>query len=140
ELEDLALVGDGAEGAVDQTHAAGDALVVVDLGTAQLVGADGVHAAGLSTGALQVQDGAVGAGVGALAALDALGLVDEALALDQRDGVLGADLHTGVSQAALAHIGDPYLLGRAGITGEVDDVDQGGLIVLLGNGTLLDVG
>ena len=139
ELEDLALIGDSAEGAVDQTHAAGDALVIVDLGAAQLVRADGVHAAGLSTGALQLQDGAVGAGVGALAALDALGLVDEALALDQRDGVLGADLHAGVSQAALAHIGDPNLLGRAGVTGKVDDVDQGGLIVLLGNGALLDV-
>ena len=45
-----------------------------------------------------------------------------------------------MSQAALAHIGDPDLLGRAGVTGKVDDVDQRGLIVLLGNGALLDVG
>lgn len=36
-LEYLALVGDGAEGAVHQALPAGDALVVVDVGTAVLV-------------------------------------------------------------------------------------------------------
>ena len=46
QLEDLALIDDGAEGAVDQAHAAGYALVVVDLGTAVFIRVDGIHAAG----------------------------------------------------------------------------------------------
>ena len=53
QLENLALVSNGGEGAVDQAHAAGDALVIVDLGPAELVGADGVHAAGRGAGPLQ---------------------------------------------------------------------------------------
>src|SRR5699024_8190642 len=106
ELEDLALVHDGAEGAVHQAHAAGDALVVVDLGPAVVVGADGVHAAGLLTGALQLDDGVVLAGLGAAAALDALVLLDVALAVDVADGVLVADLLAGPGQAALAVLGD----------------------------------
>lgn len=46
ELEDLRLVGDGAERAVDQTQTAGDALVVVDDRAALLVRSDRVHPAG----------------------------------------------------------------------------------------------
>ena len=61
ELEYLALVRDGGEGAVHEAHAAGDALVVIYLGVAALVGADGVHAAGLGAGALYAADGVVGA-------------------------------------------------------------------------------
>ena len=140
QLEDLALVGDGAEGAVHQAHAAGDALVVVDLGPSQLVGADGVHAAGLGAGALKLQDGAVGALVGTLAALDALLLVDEALALNDGDGVLGADLLTGVGQTALAHVGHLHPLGGAGVAGKGNNVDQRGIVVLLRHQAVLQVG
>ena len=139
QLEDLALVRDRAEGAVHQAHTAGDALIIIDLSPAQLVGADGVHAAGLCAGALDAQDGAIGALVGALAALDALILVDDALALDQGNGVLGAHLHTGVGQAALAHIGHPDLLGGAGVTGVGDDIDQRGLVVFLRDHAVLQL-
>ena len=141
DLEDLALVGDGGEGAVDQAHAAGDALVVVDLGPAQLVGADGVHAAGGGAGPLDLGDGPVGALVEALAALDALVLIDVAvLVLIEIDGVLGADVHAGMGDAALAAVGDADLLGGAGVAGKGDDVDQGLLEILLVGGSLLDVG
>ena len=58
QLEDLALVDDGAEGAVDQAHAAGYALVVIDLGTAVLIRVDGAHAAGGGAGPLGLDDGA----------------------------------------------------------------------------------
>ena len=141
DLEDLALVGDGGEGAVDQAHAAGDALVVVDLGPAQLIGADGVHAAGGGAGTLDLADGPVGALVEALAALDALALVDVAvLVLIQIDGVLRTHIHTGVRNTALAAVGDADLLGRAGVAGKGDDVDQRLLEILLVGGGLLNVG
>ncbi len=139
QLEDLALVRDRAEGAVHQAHTAGDTLVIIDLGAAQLVGADGVHAAGLCTGALNAQDGAIGALVGTLAALDALGLIDDALALYQGNSILGAHLHTGVGQTTLAHIGHPHLLGGAGVAGVGDDIDQRGLIVLLRDHAVLQL-
>ena len=134
-LEDLALVHDGAEGAADQTLAAGHALVLVDDGTAMLIGADGVHAAGGLAGAFQMDDGMVGAGLGALAALDALVRVNMALAVDKTDGILGADLLAGGGQTVLAAFRDPVLVGGAGVAGVGDDIDQRRLIVLLGTGS-----
>ena len=126
DLENLGLVGDGAEGAVHQAHAAGDALLRVDIRLAVGVGADGVHAAGHGAGPLLDDDGLVGAHVGAPAALDALVLVDVGAAVVpiQLDGVLGAHLLTGVGQAALAALGDQHLLLRAAVAGELDHVDQ----------------
>ena len=102
ELEYLALVRDGREGAVDEAHAAGYALVVIYFGAALLIGADCVHAAGLGTGALDAADGVVGALREAAAAFDAFGLVDGALAIPaDNNGALGANVHAGVAQAAL---------------------------------------
>src|SRR5699024_2811529 len=115
-----------------------DALVVVDLGPAVVVGADGVHAAGLLTGALQLDDGVVLAGLGAAAALDALVLLDVALAVDVADGVLGADLLAGPGQAAMAVLGDALLLGGAGVAVVVADVDGGRVVVLIGDGALAE--
>ena len=72
QLIDLALVGNSTEGAVDQTLAAGYALAVIDLGTAQLIRVDRTHAAGSGAGTLGLDDGVVGADSGTAAALDAL--------------------------------------------------------------------
>ena len=138
QLEDLALIGDSAEGAGNHTHTAGNALIVVDLGTAVLVRLDGVHAAGGGAGTLLLDDGIVGAGVGALAALDALGLINDRLALLEADGATGADFVAVVGQAALAALGDIVTVGGASVTGVGDDVHQGGIIVLFGNGALVD--
>ena len=139
ELEDLALVRDGGEGAVHKAHAAGDALVVVDLGAAALVGADGVHAAGLGAGALDAADGVIGALGEAAAAFNAFLLVDLAFAVPA-DGycALGADVHAGVGEAALAVGGNADLLGRASVAGKGDDVYEGRLIVLFRLGRLFD--
>ena len=52
----------------------------------------------------------VGAGLGALAALDALVLVNEAAAVDEGNGPLGADLLAGSGQAVLAADGDLVLV------------------------------
>ena len=80
----------------------------------------------------------VGAGLGALAAFDAGVLTDIALAVDVADGVPGADLPAGLGQAALAVLGDAVLVCRAGVAGVADDIDEGRLIVLLGDGALAE--
>ena len=137
ELEQLALIHDGAKGAVHQAHAAADTLVVVDLGAAVFIAADGVHAAGLGAGPLEADDGLVRAALLALAALDALGLVDVGLAMLEVHGLLGADGGAVVGKAALAGVGHLQMGGGAGVAGELDDVDQRRLIILLGDGALL---
>ena len=58
---------------------------------------------------------AEGAGLGTLAALDALILVNEAAAVDEGNGPLGADLLAGGGQAVLAAHGDLVLIFRAGV-------------------------
>ena len=140
QLIDLALVGNGAERAVDQALAAGNALAVVDLSTAQLVGVDGTHAAGRSAGTLSLDDGVVGADADAAAALDALVLIDDGTAALPGDGLLGADLHAGVCQTALAQVGDLDQLFGAAVAGELDDVHQRGIVILIGNGSIFQTG
>jgi hypothetical protein len=63
-----------------------------------------------------------------------------ALILVQIDGVHRADVHAGVGNAALAAVGDANLLGRAGVAGIGDDVDQRLLEILLVGGGLADHG
>ena len=137
QLEQLPLVHNGAEGAVHQAHAAVDALVIVDLGPAVLILADGVHAAGLLAGAEEFDDGLIGAGRLALAALDALGLVDVGLAVLKIDGPLGTGVGAVTGQAPLAGVGDLVMSVGTGVAGVFDDVDQRGIVVFLGNGAFL---
>ena len=134
DLKYLPLVHNGAEGAGHQTLSAGDALILMDDGLAMLVGTDGVHAAGRLTGALHVDDGVVGAGAGALAALDALFRVNVAFAVDEGDRTLGADLLAGGGQTVLAVLRHPVLVNRAGVAGIGNDIDERRLVILLGDG------
>ena len=53
------------------------------------------------------------------------------------DGVLGAAFAAGVGKAALAAIGDAVLLFRAAVAGKFDQVDEGGIVVLLRNGAFV---
>ena len=63
------------------------------------------------------------------------------LVLVQINGILGAHIHAGMGQAALAAVRNPDLLGGAGIAGKGDDIDQGLLkIFVVGRGRLLDTG
>ena len=84
-----------------------------------------------------MDDGVIGAGLGALAAADALGRVDPALAVDEADGLPGAHLLAGGSQAVLAHIRDPIAIGWTDMAGVGNDVDQRRLIILPGNGGVI---
>ena len=65
-------------------------------------------------------------------------MVNAAFPVPDDDGTLGANRLTGVGQTALAVGGDPDLLGRAGVAGKLDDIDQRGLIILLRDVGLLD--
>ena len=76
----------------------------------------------------------VGARVEAHAAVDALLLVDVGLLVAEGDGALGADLAAGVRQAALAGVGHAVDVVVARVAGKLDDVDQGRLVVGLGDG------
>ena len=131
QLEDLALVGDGAEGAGDHAHAAGHALVLVDAGAAHAVGLNGLHAAGLGAGALVVGDGVVGADVLATAALDALALVDDGLAVHLLNGAARAHGGAGMGDAAAALVGHHIGAVGAGGAGRGDHLHQRRLVVLL---------
>ena len=54
-----------------------------------------------------------------------------ALELVEIDGILRADIHTGVGDAALTAVCDSDVLLRAGIAGKGDDIDQRLLKILL---------
>ena len=140
-LENLRLVCNRAERAVYQALAAGNALVVVDIRAAVCVRVDGVHAAGSGARALLVIDGLVGAYIDAAAALDALFLVDDGLAGERVDGnrALGADLDARTRHAALADVGHANLIFRAGVAGELDDIDERRRIVGFFLGGRVDV-
>ena len=87
---------------------------------------DGVHTAGRRTGTLLDNDGVVGAHLCALAAFNALLRIDLRFPVGpvQAHRILGADLHTGVCQTALAAVGhhDPFFCTR--IAGKFDHIDQ----------------
>ena len=51
-----------------------------------------------------------------------------------------AHLHAGMCQAALAHVRHVKRFFRAGVAGEFDDIDEGRLVVLLRPSGLLDTG
>ena len=74
----------------------------------------------------------------AAAALDALFLIDDRAAIDDVDGILGANLGAGMRQTALTALGDYDLLLRAGMAGKLNDVDERRLIVLLLGRALFD--
>ena len=123
-LEDLALVRDRAERAADHALAAGGALGVVDVGAAEPVGMDAVHAAGLAARALETHDGVELALLQAAPAADALILVDVGLTVLPRDGLPRADGHARVLQTALAYVRDLHNVVRAAVARELDDVDE----------------
>ena len=64
--------------------------------------------------------------------------MQDRLALDEADSAAGADFVAVVRQAALAAFSHVVTVGGASVTGVADDVHQGGIIVLFGNGALID--
>ena len=123
-VQNEGFVGNGAEGALIDTGAASDTLAVVDGGLFVFVHVDGAHFAGVFTGTGGFDDGAVGAGADAAAALDALFLIDDSPMVHNGDCSLGAGVHAPVGDAATAGFGDPNAGHRTFVTGDIDDLDH----------------
>ena len=68
----------------------------------------------------------------AASALDALVLIDHGAAFFAADRLLRADLHAGVLQTALAHVGHFHDVVGTFVAGKLDHVHQRGLIVAFG--------
>jgi hypothetical protein len=84
-----------------------------------------------------VTDGIVRANLFALAALDALVLIDDRLAVLEMDGAPGADFLAGMCHTAHAGIGNLIPVLGACVAGGRDDLHQRGLVIFLCNITLL---
>ena len=132
DVEDIRFVGDRAERALVHAGAAGDALVVVNRGGERLfVPRNGLDLAGVLAGALMVGNRTVRADLGAGAALDALLLVDDgALVLVEADGAALADVLAAVRDAAAAGFGDGVAADRTLVAGDVDDLDDVGVLLV----------
>ena len=137
ELDDVkyqAAVADGAEGALVDASAAGDALAVVDNRLVLVVDADGFHFAALHAGTFLGDDGAIGTGLGTLAAFDALGLVDDAPVVDNGDGVAWTNVLAGMHQAATACGSHHHAGSGALVAGGFHHLDGVGVVLVAPHG------
>ena len=131
---------------MDDALAAGDALVIVDVGLAVLAHGDGVHGAGPLAGTHVLHNGVVGAGGYALAAQNALVVVDDRAVVHNGDSPLGTDLLTPVGNTAPAGLAHADLAHRALVAGHGEHLHHradflvaahGHLDTLVDNGPLL---
>ena len=132
-LENLTLIYDRTERAAHKALTAGHTLVLIDGCAAMFVGSNGIHTAGCSAGALQMDDCIIGAGLCAFSTADALIQIDIGTVIAEGDSILGADLLAGSRNAILAIVAHLILVGGASVTGIGNDVDQGRFIILLRN-------
>ena len=130
DVEHQRLVGNGTEGAFIDTGTAGDALLVVDFGFLVLVDGDGLHLATHHTRAVLQDDGGVGAGLGAFAALDALVLIDGGAVVHDGNSVFGAHFLATVYHTATAGGRDIDAVNRTFVAGTVDDLDDVGVALV----------
>ena len=140
-LEDLRLVCDRAERAVYKALAAGNALLIINIGSAIAVAVDGIHAAGCRARALLTDDGVILTDIHAAAALDALLLIDNRTAVEavERYCALGTYLNARMRHAALTAVRDHDLVLLAGVARELDHVDERRRVVGLLAGRGFDV-
>ena len=101
QLEYLSLIRYGTEGAVGKAHAAGDALVLIDIGSAEFVGAYCFHAAGICTGTCHSVNSTVRAGLYAFSALNTGILINNRMSVLDGYCFLGAYNRAGMRKTAL---------------------------------------
>ena len=132
DVQYIRFVRDGAERALIYAGAAGDTFVVVNRSRKRFfVPGDGFDLTGVFAGALVVGNRAVGADLGAGAALDAFFFVDDgALVLVEADGTALADVLAAVCDTAAAGLGDSIAAHRAFVAGDVDDLDDVGVLLV----------
>ena len=136
-VEHEGLIRHRAKGAHVNAGPALDALPVINSRGVVLVDGDGLYLAGHLAGALAVHNGGIGADLGALAALHALGFVDvRHMVVVKRDGAPLAHVLTAVGQAPPAGVGDLVPSSRALIAGNVNDLDNVGVVGMAAHGHL----
>ena len=140
-LENLRFIGNRAERAVYKALAAGNALLIINIGSAIAVAVDGIHAAGCRARALLTDDGVILTDIHAAAALDALLLIDNRTAVEavERYCALGTYLNARMRHAALTCVRNHDLIFLAGVACELDDVDERRRVVGFLAGGSLDV-
>ena len=139
-VHNVGFVHHRTEGALDHALAAGDALVHVDVGLAVGAHGDGLDGAPPLAGAHILGDRAVGAGLDALAAQDAFGVVDGGPVVLHMDGPLGAHLHTAVGDTAPAGGAHADLGDGALVAGDGQHLHQGGVGPVAAHGHLHPAG
>ena len=130
-LIDLSFVNNRTERTADQTHTTGHTLILIDLGTPMLIGADGVHATGFTAWTLLLNDRIIRTALDTLSAFDTLFFINMGLTVYHGDRTLWTDLLTGMLQTALTAFRYKYLFFRTGIAGKFDDIDKRRLIIFL---------
>ena len=133
QLENLGFVRDGSEWAADHAHAAGYAFVLIDGCASLFVTFDGFYAAGAFAGAFFVGDGVVGTDGFASSAMDAFILVDKGFSVYHGDGAFGTGEHTGMCDAAAAHVADFVFVGFACGTCRWDYLHKRWFVIFLVN-------
>lgn len=129
-LHDHGFIDDGAEGALIDARAAGNALVVVDARLFVFVHVDRLDLARSDARPLLRDDGAVRARLRAFPAFDALALVDDRLSVDDLNGVLRASLLTAVYDTAAAGRRDEHAPDGTFVAGDVDDFHHVGIVFI----------
>ena len=133
QLENLGFVGDGSEWAADHAHATGYAFVLIDGCASLFVAFDGFYAAGAFTWTFFMGDGIVRTDCFASSAVDAFILVDKGFAVYHGDGAFGAGEHTGMCDAAAAHVADFVFVGFACGTCRWDYLHKRWFVIFLVN-------
>ena len=134
DIEDVGFIGDGAEGTLIDARPAGDAGIVIDGRRLVLVHGDGLYLAGVFTGALAVHNGGIGADTGAGAAVHALGFIDVRNVVMEGDGALGTDVLAAAGQTPAAGIGHLVAAHGAFVAGDIDDLDDVGVLLIAAHG------
>ena len=133
-VKDERLVRERAPRALVHARAAGDALFIIYPDGAVLIHGYGAGLAGVLAGALSVVDSAVGAGLRAQAAVDALAFINiRVVELVVRYRAAAAGILTAVGKTA-AILRDGVAARRAVVAGDVDGLDDVGVVLIPAGG------
>ena len=135
QLEDLRLIGNRTERTADHALTAPDALFGIDARTPEAVARDRLYAARLRARTRSVRDRLVRASCLALAALDALVLVDDGFSRFSVHGdrALGTDRHAIARNTAAALIADFVLIFFASVACRRNDLHERRFVITVGN-------
>lgn len=125
-LRNAGFIGNCAKGALIDTRAAGDALLLVDYSLLRFgVNMDCLWLAGAYAGARMLNDGGIGANSHAAATFHAFFLVDYSAVVDDGNRTLRAIIHAAVRKAAAAGGGNLNAVHRAFVARDGEHAHDG---------------